>query len=133
MKVSKEKPENPDMGVIVDQESADCFTKDWAANDEHCDMCGMANVCMVLTTKKVKAKGDAFNILAGTFVDEIDFSNIPIDGVLAHIQRTPTSIQELRTVWSQLSGCVDDITIAIHVNRFILTNKLKIENGYVSM
>ena len=108
----------------------DCFSKEWSQTEEQCAMCGMQSICMVLTTKAVKTKGDSLTKIP--WVDEIDFSAVPKEGI-ASIIRSGKSfpIEEVRSLFEEYSKCKDETTVALQVNNFIREYNLKTTSGVI--
>jgi hypothetical protein len=137
-KKKEETPQGSDLytAILVDTyttDEKDCFTKEWAVNDEQCSFCGMQSICMILTTRNVKKAGDMLAHKFGAWVDEIDFEKVPKQKLVDILKTDSFPIEQLREVFKQHSGCKDDVTVALQVNMFIRENNFKITSGYVHL
>jgi hypothetical protein len=111
----------------------DCFGQSYDRNQEACnELCGMKNVCMVLSAKKLENFAEErFKDLA-PFVDTIDWEAIPYDKLLKTLETESFTITDLREVFSHYSKCKDEVAVNTRVNKFIFTNGLKVNNGCIT-
>ncbi len=118
--------------IVIDTYSpndSDCFGKEWSHNDTQCSYCSMQSICMVLTTKKIKTKGDALSQIG--FVDEVDFSLVPKNAIANLFHHNSYPIDSLRVLFADYSKCNDPVTVALQVNYFIREYGLTVESGTV--
>ena len=134
MTAKQNKPDlNPIYAILDDHEDPnDCFGKEWTHGHAQCSICQMQNICMVKTGKKIKAKGDAQSIKYGPFVDSIDFNKIPKANIAEILKTTPYSLEDIRTLFTQLSNCADPHTVNIQVNYFLREYNLTLKDGVVT-
>ena len=131
------KTETPNLllSVVADAYTTDpddCFSKDWEHNNQQCMICSMQNVCMILSTSNVKKAMEMANAKFSPWVDEIDFSLVPKENLLAALKQNAYPLQDLRDFFAHYSNCKDTFTVNTQVNLFIREHKLTLQDGQVS-
>lgn len=113
----------------------DCFGKEWEATNKMCVECSMYDECMVYQLSKGNQKTiNKVKELSGNFFDEINWDLVPFDDITKMIEKHPNqlTIQNLREVVKDKSKCIDDKTVAIKVNNYLISEGIVITEGKLS-
>lgn len=106
----------------------DCFGKEWNNIDPACVKCSAYETCMVLckSTKFAKAKKK-------TYFDQLNWDAVPWSDILSNIKQNPgqTTMNEIREVVKHYSKCIDDVTVNMKVQNWLIENNCKIQDSCV--
>ena len=61
-----------------------------------------------------------------------DFNKIPKSNIAEILKTTPYSLEDIRTLFTQLSNCADQHTVNIQVNYFLREYNLTLKDGVVT-
>lgn len=110
----------------------DCFGNEWESTHSSCVACSMYDECLVYTMSKgTEAKKLEIQGATTYFADETDFSLVDWDALLTVITNNPHQVNllELRQHVKSVAKVIDDTTVAIKVNNYLIEKGIKTKEG----
>jgi len=130
------KTTNRDKSIPVNIESLitdkdDCFGNEWELSHKSCLSCSEYETCMVLYLENNNTNLAAIKKDHKHFFDELDWKAIPWDDIYEEILLSPgeISIEDFRSTVKTLSKCIDDETVNMKIQNWLIENEIKITKG----
>lgn len=110
----------------------DCFGNEWHQTAKPCTRCSLYGLCMtVLLSKGNSKKAAQIKKPNKHFLDELDWQAVPWEQIKNEIKKTPgeLTLNDLRATVKHLAKVIDDTTVHLKVNNWLINNNIKVTEG----